>query len=441
MKRLFNFFLAVTLFFFSCNSADNASKENIDYFVHRNILWFDATANFDRFCEKDSILFYLQKSKEVGVTDIVVDVKPITGEVLYPSKIAPVMTSWGESKTVKDTTWDMLSYFIEEGHKLDLKVHASTNVFVAGHNYFDRGVVYDDTSKAKWQTLSYLPEGMKLISEQKNKYSTMLNPALPQVQEYELSILKELVAMYPQLDGIILDRVRFDNLNADFSEQSKRLFEQHRGEAVKNFPADIYTFAGTERKNGPLFKEWLAWRAKVIHDFIYKAREELKAIHPDIVFGDYTGSWYPLYFDVGVNFASKEYDPSEEFDWATTAYKEYGYAEALDLFTTGNYYFEVEKSELLAQTDTTKKTLESGLIVKKEDWYTVEGSAELVNKVTMGKTPVYAGLYVEQYKGHPDQFVKALKMCRQKSHGSMIFDIVHIINYGWWDQVKEGLSN
>lgn len=424
----------------ACSSSTSTSNKE-DFFVDRNILWFDATANFDRFCEKDSITFYLEKSKEVGVTDVVVDVKPISGEVLYPSKIAPVMTSWGNSKTVKDTTWDMLSYFIAEGHRLGLKVHASTNVFVAGHNYFDRGVIYQDSTKAAWQTLSNLPTGLTQISQQKNKYSTMLNPVLPEVQAYQLSILKELVEMYPQLDGIILDRVRFDDLNADFSDASKAVFEQYTGKSVENFPNDIFHFEGNERIEGPLYKQWLEWRAKVIHDFIYTARKELKALNPNLVFGDYTGSWYPLYFDVGVNFASKEYDPSTEFEWATENYKNYGYAEALDLFTTGNYYFEVEKSELLAQADTVEKTLESGLVVKKEDWYTVEGSAELVNQVTMGKTPVYAGLYVEQYEGNPQQFVKALKMCREKSDGSMIFDIVHIINYGWWDYVKEGLSN
>lgn len=438
MKQLLIFIIAVTCM--ACSSPTVTSTKE-DFFVDRNILWFDATANFERFCAKDSITFYLEKSKEVGVTDVVVDVKPISGEVLYPSKIAPVMTSWGNSKTVKDTTWDMLSHFIAEGHRLGLKVHASANVFVAGHNYFDRGVLYEDSTKMGWQTLSHLPTGMTQISQQKNKYSTMLNPVLPEVQAYQLSILTELVGMYPELDGIILDRVRFDDLNADFSDVSKAMFEEYIGKPVVNFPNDIFHFEANERKEGPLYKHWLEWRAKIIHDFIYNARKELKAINPNLVFGDYTGSWYPLYFDVGVNFASKEYDPSTEFEWATEDYKNYGYAEALDLFTTGNYYFEVEKTELLAQSDTVEKTLESGLVVKKEDWYTVEGSAELVNRVTMGKTPVYAGLYVEQYQGKPEQFVKALKMCREKSQGSMIFDIVHIINYGWWDYVKEGLNN
>ena len=440
MLRLFYLIVVSAIFCVGCSTQREVGDKS-KYFVDRNILWFDATANFDRFCDKDSITFYLNKSKDAGVTDIVVDVKPITGEVLYPSKIAPVMHSWGDTGVKKDLSWDMLTYFIEEGHRLGLKVHASTNVFVAGHNFFDRGVVYEDASKADWQTFSNLPDGLKKITAQKTKYSAMLNPVLEDVRNYEQSILKELVSLYPKLDGIILDRVRFDDLNADFSEASKVAFEKYLGHSVEKFPEDIFSFEGKKRVEGKLYKLWLEWRASIIHDFIYSTRKELKAINPDIIFGDYTGSWYPLYFDVGVNYASKSYDPSQEFDWATEKYKEFGYADALDLFTTGNYYFEVEKSELKKDDGAAEKTLESGLVVKKEDWYTVEGSAELVNKVVKGETPVYAGLYVEQYKDHPEQFIKALKMCRKKSQGSMVFDIVHIINYGWWDELKQGLKD
>ena len=249
--------------------------------------------------------------------------------------------------------------------------------------------------------------------------------------------------MYPKLDGIILDRVRFDGLEADFSDASRKMFEEYIGEEVTRFPDDIFSYENKEeatKKFGPHYKKWLEWRAKIIHDFIYEARDQLKEINPKLSFGDYTGSWYPLYFDVGVNFASKEFDPSIDFDWATPEYKNFGYVEALDLFTTGNYYYEVTKEEVHNLPEDVDKKTESGIRVARETWYTVEGSAELVNEVTMGKVPVYAGLYVEQYKDDPEQFVKALKMCREKSDGSMVFDIVHIINYGWWDELKRGLN-
>ena len=48
----------------------------------------------------------------------------------------------------------------------------------------------------------------------------------------------------------------------------------------------------------------------------------------------YTGAWYPTYFEVG-------YDVSKDFSWATPDYKNYGFAELLDFYTNGNYYWNV----------------------------------------------------------------------------------------------------
>lgn len=438
--------LCIVLLLVGCkeNAQNKQVEEETNSDKDRNFIYFDATANFNRFTYKDSISYYLHKVKDAGITDVVIDVKPITGEVLYPSEIAPVMEAWeGEYDSgKKDLSWDMLSTFIEEGHQLGLLVHASTNVFVGGHNFFDRGLVYEDESKANWQTLSYLPQGMTPITEQKQKYSAMLNPALEEVQEYQLSILEELVGMYPDLDGIILDRVRYDGITADFSPESRQLFEEYIGEEVANFPADIFSYkeGSEDRVEGPHFQKWIEWRASIIHDFMYEARDRIKAVNPDIIYGDYTGSWYPSYYEVGVNWASRDYDPSKDFEWATKKYKDYGYAEVLDVFLTGNYFYEVDKAEAAQIDTTTVVRSEAGQTLSSDDWYTVEGSAELVNEVVMDATPVFAGLYVEQYKDDPEQFVKALKMVRAKSDGAMIFDIVHIINFDWWDQLKEGLQ-
>jgi uncharacterized lipoprotein YddW (UPF0748 family) len=60
-------------------------------------------------------------------------------------------------------------------------------------------------------------------------YNGMMNPANPEVQQYQLNILKECVQKYKKMDGIILDRMRFDNITSDFSEASKRQFEEYSG--------------------------------------------------------------------------------------------------------------------------------------------------------------------------------------------------------------------
>ncbi|AFD07737.1 alpha amylase family protein [Solitalea canadensis] len=426
----------------SCDGS--GSKATADKkFPRKNILWFDATANFKRFSYKDSVIYYLKKSKDAGVTDVVIDVKPITGEVLYPSKIAPVMQDWDGFK--KTENFDLLTVCIEEGHKLGLVVHASTNVFVAGHNFFDRGVVYSDSTKRSWASLNNTPDGLKPITSIKKKYSSMLNPVRRDVQEYELSILKELIGMYPKLDGIILDRVRYDGIEADFSNESREAYEKYAGHKVANFPDDIYKYEkeGDKpvRKEGVEFKKWVEFRAKVISDFIWEARKELKAINPKISYGDYTGSWYPTYYEVGVNWASKEINAKDYFDQATPEYNKFGYAEALDLYTSGCYYYEVDKSESKHIDKNNKERTEAGQHKGTADFYTVEGSNELAVKLMNGKAPMYGGLYVDQYNGHPEQFVRAMKMCQKKSDGVMIFDIVHIINNNWWNELKEGFKN
>lgn len=63
------------------------------------------------------------------------------------------------------------------------------------------------------------------------------------------------------------------------------------------------------------------------------ARKEVKAANPKVSFGTYTGAWYPSYYEVGVNFASKKYDPAKDFSWATPEYKNYGYAELTQVLT------------------------------------------------------------------------------------------------------------
>lgn len=406
----------------------------------KNLLYFDATANFERFATKDSIRYYLQKSKDAGVTDVIIDIKPISGEVLYPSKIAPVMQEWRGFRK-KDHT-DLLATFLREGHQMGLRVHATINIFSGGHNAFKRGIVFSDPKKSDWQSLNYTPAGLTRISEIKNKWSAMINPANPQVQQYELSIIMELASMYPGLDGIILDRVRYDSIESDFSPLSKNLFESYAGIKVQNFPEDIFSYDQNKKRiPGVHYKKWIEWRAKVIHDFFYAARKALKSKYPKIQFGDYTGSWYPTYYEVGVNWASKDYDPAQQFDWATADYKNFGYAEALDLYTTGSYYFEVEKKEAQHIDLTKVSRIEAGQGKGKEDWYTVEGSAEMAMKLMKGKVPVYAGIYVEQYQKNASQFIKALKMCRKKSNGVMVFDIVHVIEKNWWKELKEGLND
>lgn len=429
--------LLITTGLYSCTRSSNNELAE----VAPKLMWIDATANIERFNNKDTIDYYLEKVKELGFTDIVVDVRPISGHLLYESDYAPLLTEWNGKEI--NYTFDYLGYYIEKAHKLGMKVQASLNTFVAGHNYMDEGPIYEG-GKADWATIVYPPnEEVKLIpiTEEKQKYSAMVNPINEEFQEYILNIFREVVTKYPELDGVILDRVRYDGFTADFSELSRRKFEEYLGKELDLFPDDIYRWKKDEQGNfyperGQYFLQWIEWRASVIHNFMAKARGVIKEANPEISFGTYTGAWYPSYFEVGVNFASKNYDPSADYDWASPTYKEQGYAELLDLFTVGNYYTTITIDEYQEKNPEVKN--ETDMWGQKSIWYCVEGSNQNLKTILDGNQ-FYGGILADQFYDNPEGLTESIKMNLATSDGLMIFDIVHIITKDMWDYVEKGM--
>lgn len=423
-----------------CGNGDSQSPDPKT--LNSNFMWFDCEANYQRLSSPDSIRHYLVKCKEAGFDNVVVDVKSIMGEVLYDSRIAPYMGEWDGWYRRQD--YDMLSYFIIYGHELGMGVYASLNIFAGGHNWVGRGIIYKE--HPEWQSIVYDKGELKPISEVKSTYNGMMNPADPQVQQYQLDVLAEFARKYKDVDGIIFDRVRYDDITSDFSPLSKELFEKYSGITVENYPDDILYWEKNasgepEWKEGRHFRKWVEWRASVIRDFVGKAHALLKSISPDLVIGDYTGAWYPTYYQLGVNWASRDYDPSEEYGWATPEYRNTAYAELLDIYMTGLYYTLVTKEEVDRASGVTGPRTEAAMDSSIDYCYSVEGGAELARRITCGAVPVIGSLYVEQYNGDWDRFGRAVRQVLKDTEGVMIFDIVHIISHGLWDELSEAMRS
>lgn len=279
-------------------------------------IWIDAAANFPDYANsKENIAKDMEKIKAAGFTDIIVDVRPTTGDVLFNTNVVDQvkrMDVWGNSGYSyyeRTETWDYLQAFIDEARIQGLKVNASINTFVGGYlcpyNLGHDGVLFRDESKKGWASVANLTDGltntMDLLDDGVDYGAKFFNPANDDVQNFVLQLLADL-AKY-DLDGIILDRCRYDDygLESDFSDISKQKFEEYIGETVANFPADIMA-PGTDEipSDQPVyFKKWLEFRAKVIHDFIVKAREKVKSVNNNIKFGVYVGAWYSTYYNQG----------------------------------------------------------------------------------------------------------------------------------------------
>ena len=180
-------------------------------------IWVDAAANFPDFANsRENIARDLAKARDAGFTDIVVDVRPTTGDALFrTSAVEQVewLGAWlpeGYSKIERTATWDYLQAFIDEGAKLGLRIHAAINTFTGGNltSLGGAGVVFRDADKRAWTTDLNLANGITNIMST-DQAAKFFNPVLPEVQEYICSMLRDLAA-YDGLTGIFLDRGRFD---------------------------------------------------------------------------------------------------------------------------------------------------------------------------------------------------------------------------------------
>lgn len=265
----------------------------------------------------------------------------------------------------------------------------------------------------------------KLVpSSQAAGHSTFVNPIREDVQAYELGIITELVSNY-DVDGIVLDRARYNNIYADFSDLSREKFEEYIGQKLENFPQDIFEIQiddkGQKIVQGPWYQKWIEWRAGNIQSFFKKAEKTIHDIKQDVYFSTYVGAWYSDYYSEGVNWASKTHKP--DYSWTSPDYHKTGYAETLDFIMTGTYFEDVTKEEALA----------NGRIAE----HSVEGSAELAMDVINESTFVYGSLYLNQYSNNPEQFRKALRKDLEKTHGVMLFDLVYLEWFDWWHIVEE----
>ena len=105
------------------------------------VMWLDGTANLERLSTRKGVAAVFDHCVRANINTIVVDVKPLSGHVLYESKHAPKLKEWKGFRY--PVGYDLLRASLDEGHKRGLKVYANINVFSDGHKLMNSGPLYD----------------------------------------------------------------------------------------------------------------------------------------------------------------------------------------------------------------------------------------------------------------------------------------------------------
>lgn len=141
------------------------------YGLQGRILWIDATANVERYNSVEKIVALVARIKTAGFNTIVLDVKPLSSEMVYPSKFAPKLTEW-KGKILGD--FDPLGPMCTEARKNQLSIFVSMNAFCDGHRLVNRGPGFGRPDE---QSVLYEAKPVVRIGNLNFDYSTKLSPS------------------------------------------------------------------------------------------------------------------------------------------------------------------------------------------------------------------------------------------------------------------------
>lgn len=437
-------------------------------------VWVDATANLAWTIDPVKVAEFVSNAKRVGFNEIIVDVKPINGKLLFSASPEERFTTFRETRLPDN--YDLLEVFSKEARQQGMRICAAINVFSEGHSYFPGvGLAFD---KPEWHTKvavaryhlvleDYTTIPLQIHKDAKSKegwarvvesgtavpdtqiqvevitdkkiiglrastdivpqleaYPAMVavfvDPLAAGVQERMLGIIRR-VSRY-DIDGIVFDRLRYSAIDSGMGPEMRAAFETKYGEAG-NWPDSIFYASPTPGplRRGPRFAQWMQFRAEVMQEFLRDARKAALQINPRLTVGSYVGAGWETYYEVGVDYATD--DPIAPYSWAGEEYGLSGYAGYTDYLMTGCFY-------------KVAKEIDPGVPEGRER-FTVEGGAKLTAELAGDSTHVLPSLYGLDWEGNVQGLRDAIAATRKYGSGMMFFDAIYIIRNSWWSVFEE----
>ena len=402
------------------------------------IMWVEQFPNAKVLIDDVAVSNMINKIKKAGYTSIGLDVKGPEGYVSYRKNDlshTPYFTSTkNPKKKVEDTGFDLLESIIRIAHKADLKVYASFNFFTEGNITTGDYAILDKYQD--WEEIVQYPADkgklLRITESSRGKDAAngklvalaFVNPSNKEVQDFQLLRVEEVLKNYA-IDGIVLDRCRYDNLYADFSHITRNAFEEYllkEGKTLINFPEDAFKINNKGALiKGRYYNEWITFRSQTISDFTGRVRELVDKYksrrNPDLKMAAYVGSWYEVYYQNGVNWASRNFKYNNFFKFPESniyneKYSKTSYLNHLDFLMIGTYY------------KTSKE---------------VKRYIPLGNILTCGELPILGSMSLPDLK--VEEQGQIFKTSINHSDGLMIFDYCYVDWITFLEQMKIALSN
>lgn len=226
-------FLSILLFLCAINiSAQNNNRKEI-----RGVWLAPSQFGTEEKSATEKIQSTLDEYVSSGINTLILMVKSTSGLVYYNSSIAEKDPAYN---------WDFFKVFLDEARKRNMTVHPWFCVFTEG------GLFGEIKKHPEW-----------LIRSRKSEMVSIVNPAIPEVRRYEISLILELVSKY-DVEWIHLDYLRFpceptENYYS-FDSSTRAQFKEYSGE-------DPQLIKSVDTGN-MIWNEWIIWNASKVTQFM-----------------------------------------------------------------------------------------------------------------------------------------------------------------------------
>ena len=214
----------------------------------------------------EDITKVMHNCRAAGFNTILFQVRG-NGTALYRSRLEP----WAEELGGRDPGFDPLTVACDEAHRRGMALHAWANVMPGWRGDkppTDRRQLYHTHPDWFWRDA----KGRR----QPFGWYNSLNPCYPEVREYLVAVMREIVAGYP-IDGLHLDYIRFPN------EWHK---SYGRSRSVPDYPRDSKTLSLFAQATGRMPDSapalWNQWRTDNVTQLVLDIRTMMRASKPGI---------------------------------------------------------------------------------------------------------------------------------------------------------------
>lgn len=401
------------------------------------VMWVEQFPNATKLTTDEAVEEMVLNGKKAGFTSIGFDVKGPEGFVSYRKNnlsATPYLTkSVNPKKKVTDNGFDLLESILTYAHKHGMKVYTSFNFFTEGNITAGDYAILNQYKD--WEEIVQRPEDKgKLLRVRDSQHGqdaaagkkialTFVNPSNKEVQDFQLKRVEEVLQNYP-IDGVVLDRCRYDNLYADFSPVTRNAFADYlsaRGKKLENFPNDAFLIdANGSLVKGQYYMDWINFRSLTIKEFTDRVRSLVnqykQSKNPDLKLAAYVGSWYEVYYQNGVNWASNDFSYDKRLSFPESGiysdeYNKTSYLDNLDFLMIGTYY-------------------KTG---KEVNRYITLG-----NILTNGKLPLIGSMSLPDLK--TEEQSEVFRASLENSSGLMIFDHCYIKWQEFIENMKKAMK-